>query len=429
MISLSAHTQPLSVSEQQSFPLTSGEPAELRGQLELLLPEDRHPLTRSLLDDALAYAEHYRGNTLLLEQAWDLLATVLSQAWQRGAYEPVARLATALAYPAGRRRNVAEAKRILQLGIVASRRIQDRHRFALLLNRLGGLVFMHGKYHLGHRLWYTGLYHMQEDSSSQPLWEPLYSFASVADILGNYAAAQHFLETFYQTRGVHDQDGLAVALFIRGLYARFMYNMEEASADLSACLRLLVPRLSCEPLSFARQLLLLVVQAELARAQGEYARAQQYTETALALAQAGGDRYTFATLLIDQGMFACRRGRFDEVRRLLPRMREVESQVSFPHMAQVNRLLEQQLLESSTDLDNRQPRLKLVPSYPADALSGREREVLQLVAQGLSNREVAERLVITTATVKKHLEHIFLRLDARNRTAAVARARDLQIIP
>ncbi|GAA5167292.1 response regulator [Ornithinimicrobium tianjinense] len=56
-------------------------------------------------------------------------------------------------------------------------------------------------------------------------------------------------------------------------------------------------------------------------------------------------------------------------------------------------------------------------------LSARELEVLRLVADGLSNREVARRLVVSEATVKTHLNHVFVKLGAESRTAAVAAAR------
>lgn len=56
-------------------------------------------------------------------------------------------------------------------------------------------------------------------------------------------------------------------------------------------------------------------------------------------------------------------------------------------------------------------------------LSAREVEVLRLVADGLSNREVARRLVVSEATVKTHLNHVFTKLGAESRTAAVAAAR------
>ena len=51
------------------------------------------------------------------------------------------------------------------------------------------------------------------------------------------------------------------------------------------------------------------------------------------------------------------------------------------------------------------------------ALTGREREVLGLVAQGLSNRAIAERLVVTGRTVETHISQIFAKLDLREEGA------------
>ena len=55
-----------------------------------------------------------------------------------------------------------------------------------------------------------------------------------------------------------------------------------------------------------------------------------------------------------------------------------------------------------------------------DALTAREREVLELLAQGMTNKEIAEQLVITTNTVKRHLKSIFQKLDVHTRSAAAA---------
>lgn len=63
-----------------------------------------------------------------------------------------------------------------------------------------------------------------------------------------------------------------------------------------------------------------------------------------------------------------------------------------------------------------------------ETLSERELEVLHLIARGASNQEIADRLVITVGTVKSHINHILAKLDARNRTEAVARARELGLL-
>jgi LuxR family transcriptional regulator, maltose regulon positive regulatory protein len=54
--------------------------------------------------------------------------------------------------------------------------------------------------------------------------------------------------------------------------------------------------------------------------------------------------------------------------------------------------------------------------------------VLRLIAAGLSNREIAAKLVITVGTVKRHVNNILVKLDASNRTHAVAHARELGLL-
>ncbi len=61
-------------------------------------------------------------------------------------------------------------------------------------------------------------------------------------------------------------------------------------------------------------------------------------------------------------------------------------------------------------------------------LSSRELEVLRLLATGASNQEIAAHLVITLETVKRHVRHILAKLAVMNRTQAVVRARDFQLL-
>jgi DNA-binding CsgD family transcriptional regulator/tetratricopeptide (TPR) repeat protein len=63
-----------------------------------------------------------------------------------------------------------------------------------------------------------------------------------------------------------------------------------------------------------------------------------------------------------------------------------------------------------------------------DPLTAREREVLRLVAAGLSNRDIARQLVLSVGTVKWYVSDIYSKLDVGNRTQAVARARDLNLL-
>lgn len=60
------------------------------------------------------------------------------------------------------------------------------------------------------------------------------------------------------------------------------------------------------------------------------------------------------------------------------------------------------------------------PSATAEPLTRREHEIVMLVAEGLTNAQVAERLSISPGTVRRHLENVFTKLDVHTRTAAVA---------
>ncbi|WP_311357826.1 response regulator transcription factor [Corynebacterium riegelii] len=65
---------------------------------------------------------------------------------------------------------------------------------------------------------------------------------------------------------------------------------------------------------------------------------------------------------------------------------------------------------------------------PNEALSAREIEILQALKTGASNRQIADTLFISLATVKTHLIHIYEKLGVDNRTAAVQQAQDRRII-
>jgi ATP/maltotriose-dependent transcriptional regulator MalT len=80
--------------------------------------------------------------------------------------------------------------------------------------------------------------------------------------------------------------------------------------------------------------------------------------------------------------------------------------------------------------DQDSPHLVVSTALPAavNILTDREAEVLALLAAGKQNRQIADELVVTLDTVKKHVTHILDKLDAANRTQAVARARELTLI-
>ena len=62
-------------------------------------------------------------------------------------------------------------------------------------------------------------------------------------------------------------------------------------------------------------------------------------------------------------------------------------------------------------------------------ITRREREILELIATGLSNREIAERLFVSENTVKTHSSRLFDKLSAKRRTQAVQIGKELGLIP
>jgi DNA-binding NarL/FixJ family response regulator len=67
------------------------------------------------------------------------------------------------------------------------------------------------------------------------------------------------------------------------------------------------------------------------------------------------------------------------------------------------------------------PAPEVEPELP-DGLTPREAEVLALIAEGLTNTEIADRLVVSAATVKSHVNHIFAKASVRDRAQAVVYA-------
>ena len=85
-------------------------------------------------------------------------------------------------------------------------------------------------------------------------------------------------------------------------------------------------------------------------------------------------------------------------------------------------------------------RVSYVTSPPSDfeldaaalkrlGISKREYEVLELIAGGLSNQEIADKLFVSTSTVKTHTSNLFAKLDARRRTQAIQKAKELHLLP
>lgn len=116
---------------------------------------------------------------------------------------------------------------------------------------------------------------------------------------------------------------------------------------------------------------------------------------------------------------------------LLSRLRQEQSQLgptsyldtvlaAFPQQSQTQEQSPKQVTEQATEHATAQ----LLP----DPLSERELQVLQLLAQGASNQDIAQELVVVVTTIKRHVSHIFFKLGAKNRLQAVRKAQELGLL-
>jgi LuxR family maltose regulon positive regulatory protein len=133
------------------------------------------------------------------------------------------------------------------------------------------------------------------------------------------------------------------------------------------------------------------------------------------------------------------RGKLDEsMETFLPYLKECE-QFNVPGCIMYQSPIVQPLLRHAHERNIQRPfiekvleamgsSLNAMEATGTDALSEREMEVLRVMSEGLGNREIGERLFVSEATVKTHVQRILRKLDAASRTQAVAKARELMLI-
>jgi DNA-binding NarL/FixJ family response regulator len=119
------------------------------------------------------------------------------------------------------------------------------------------------------------------------------------------------------------------------------------------------------------------------------------------------DDYVFDALRAGASGFLLKRARPDEVIRAI-RLLAAGDSLLFP--------------AAIRELAARHSPVKTPGGLAAAGLTDREAEVLRLIAQGLTNAEIAAQIIVSPETVKTHVAHVLTKLDARDRTQAVIRA-------
>lgn len=355
------------------------------------------------------------GNAAREERQYKELCADLTTAWRQEDYGRVVMVITQLAHLVGRFPSYEEGERVLRLGIQACRAVHDPHSQARFLSRLACLRCAHDRFEGALQAWQEGQAIAQTQGYVAYLWEPILQVAHIADLLGTYDLVESFAAALLHTEQVDDPFSLPVALFIRGFHARALGEEDRAYHDFTLCLRLCSQQQQQQNTS-SMYFFLLLIETELARTQGAYIRARGYSEAALALARTFCDPYMVTALLSDQACFAYQQGMFSDAYSVLHQLLHVVRPTAAAYHERSGRYV----LSLLTRQAQQQQHVSLSP---------RERAVLQLVADGLSTQEIANTLVIANGTVKKHMEHIYRKLDARNRTHALAKARALHLLP
>ncbi len=391
-------------------------------RLEQFEPAVVRNIRRDALSYAVAYVEQYQGDVPQLEREREFLLSALALAWEQEKYSTVVRLMTGLAYLAGRLGNNREGQRILLQGIEACRWTHDRYHLTLFLNRYSNLCWSCGDYAQAWQIWEESRVVADELGRPTCFWEPLFSLTYIADILFTYRQVQCFADALLHAQDEEALNSLAVVLFVRAFYARLQGRIEVAYHDLDSCLRPFSQQNTGFPAY--RQFFELAVQTEFARMEGDFSRSYDSSQSILSLALTCCDPYTIAILLLDQIVFAYQQGMLPEVSSSIHYLARLTCNMGASHLRNSAQFYLQQLPASL-----RCPvQQRHASNTQLHILSQREREILQLVSAGLSNQEIAASLVISIGTTKKHLEHIYEKLDARSRTQAVARARGLGML-
>jgi len=187
-----------------------------------------------------------------------------------------------------------------------------------------------------------------------------------------------------------------------------------AQGDTSAAMALLSPlRQQIEAKGWQdERLKVMVLQAVALQAHGERDKAVQVLGEALALAEPGG----FIRIFVDEGA---------PMAELLTRMKTEDGTL------RVKEYIHKLLAAFGKQKDVHPSCLAEQGDSPqplVESLSQRELEVLRLMAQGLSNREIGERLFLALDTVKGHNRRIYDKLQVQRRAEAIARARELGLL-
>ncbi len=353
---------------------------------------------------------------------------------------------------------VDEARQLYEQSIALFRPLGDQRQIADVLANLGIAIYTIGDYVEAKQL-------LDESLAMFQSLDYRFGIAKALNQLGviyfwgfrDYEAArQAYEQSLTIRREIRDQSGTGFTLNNLGDLAFRQENYQDARRYYEECLA--VKRQIGDPWGVA---LALVGLLDVTCACGQFEESQRYLQEGLKAALEIHATALVVGTFVSAAALLGKLGKFDPAAALLTLvmyypfdaketkdvarniLNEFEPHVTAETAALLHDALKASALVSQharylsafTGLspETLEPFIKAVapPSEHAlvEPLTSRELEVLQLLAEGMSNHDIAERLVIGAGTTKTHTLNIYRKLDVRSRTQAVARARELRLVP
>jgi predicted ATPase/DNA-binding CsgD family transcriptional regulator len=352
----------------------------------------------------------------------------------------------------------------LEESLALSRALGDSQGIASSLRNLGNVARTQGEYAAARALLEESLTLSRELGDKQGIAASLQKLGVAARYQGDDAASRALLaEGLALSRGLGDKQGIAASVQNLGILALNQRDSVAARALLG------------ESLALSRELgdrrtmsLSLVSLGSLAGDQGDYAVARELFEEGLALCRESGYKYGTVWGLAGFARLAQAEGQPQRAARLLGALEALHERTGTRPQPRERAWVERTRREARAQLDaaifnaawetgrqmpldeaiafalqkTAEPARPARPSTeqsveadqppatgaaPLDALTSREVEVLRLVAQGLTDAQIAETLVISRRTVNGHLGSIYGKLNVTNRTAAARYAAEFKL--
>ncbi|HLX59157.1 MAG TPA: protein kinase [Ktedonobacteraceae bacterium] len=435
-----------------------GHLSEGRAQLARALAEGRGVVATSVRAKALCAAGALAGVQGDFEQAVTLCgeSRVLFQALsdRRGS----ATALSMLGYVDLQRSDYAEARSLLEEAVTLYREVDDQDGIVWVLVNLAGVFHFQGDYERAHIVLEEAVALSRAGGDSWSIVNSLWLLALVLSFQDDLERARALLEeSLALSRRESYKGGIASSLFVLGLI-QLQGDVAQARVLLEESLALF--KELGDRQSVAQSLGSL---AWISFVQGEYAEARAFLLESFAVARAVGSKWYIAACLVGLGVVVAAQGEWTWAVRLLS-AGEAECEVAHSVLPPFVRAGQERAIAAAQDQLGEEvfaavwaegqalsPEQALAAQGPATpppttparpsstlhalkpptfpgGLTAREVEVLQLVAQGLTDAEVAGRLIISPRTVNTHLKSIYGKIQVKSRSAATRYAIEHQIV-